>query len=297
MRQKQLSNLEISGEKVLGQIQTMRRDVNTAFDDLEAHTVAELDKMKSSHEKQVQTDVGIIRDTMGHVQKMLDDLNEGKHKGEPSAFISFKKSEEILKQGQSTLQTMEMTTEVQLAFQPYTGLLDYLSTLTKLGELSCTRGSASSLPGPDYMFVKESETQYNARHGKEETSFIYDMCVLPNGQTLLADYNNKSLKLLNDKFTMISSHNLGKPPSSICYVGNSEVAVALNDENKKYVIQFIRVNDGSFEYTEAHKLGHGCSRIACHDGILFVLSKDTLYLYPTWRKIGKCLYYSKEIRL
>jgi len=48
IRQKQLLNLEISGENVLGQIQTMRRDVNKAFDDLEAHTVAQLDKMKSS---------------------------------------------------------------------------------------------------------------------------------------------------------------------------------------------------------------------------------------------------------
>ena len=149
VKQKQLLNLEISNEKVLGQIQTMRRDVNKAFDDLEAHTIAELDKMKSSKEKQVQADVGVIRDNMDHVQKMVDDINEGKHNGESSAFIGFKKCEEILKQGQSTLRTMEMTTEVQLAFQPYTGLLDYLSTLTKLGELSCTGGSASSLTEVD----------------------------------------------------------------------------------------------------------------------------------------------------
>jgi len=282
--------LEISGEKVLGQIQTMRRDVNKAFDDLEAHTVAELDKMKSSHKKQVQTDVGFIRDTMGHVQKMLDDLNEGKHKGEPTAFISFKKSEDILKQGQSTLQTMEMTTEVKLAFQPYTGILDYLSTLAKLGELSCTGGSASSLPEPDHTFVKESETRYNAWHGKEETSNIYDMCALPNGQTLLADYNNKSLKLLNDKFTMITSHKLGKPPISLCYVSSSEVAVAFIDDNSKCTIQYIRVKDGGFEHTEARQLDHYCESTACHDGSLFVLSRDTLYLYPTRTSEGRVLY-------
>jgi len=290
MKQKHLSTLEISGEKVLGQIQSMRRDVNKAFDDLEAHTVAELAKMKSSQEEHVQTDVGIIRDTMGHVQKMLDELNDGKHKGEPSAFISFKKCEEILKQGQSTLQTIQMTTEVQLAFQPYTGLLDYLSTLTKLGEVSCTGGSASSLPGPDYMFVKESETYYNARHGKEETSFIYDMCVLPNGQTLLADCNNKSLKLLNDKFKMISSHYLGNCPISMCYAGNSEVAVAMNGNNNKSTIQYIRVTDGGFEYTDARQLDHGCNSMACHGDRLFVLSNDALYLYPTRRSEGRVLY-------
>ena len=115
MKQKQLSNLEISGEKVLGQIQTMQRDVNKAFDDLEAHTVAELDKMKSSKERQVHADVRIIRDTctMDHVRRMLDDINENKHKDESSAFISFKKCEEIMQQGQSTLQanrTLESST-------------------------------------------------------------------------------------------------------------------------------------------------------------------------------------------
>jgi len=280
IKQKQLSNLEISGEKVLGQIQTIRRDVNKAFDDLEAHTVAELDKMKSSKERQVHADVRTIRDTMDHVQKMLDDINEGKHKGESSAFISFKKGEEILTQGQSILQTMEMTTEVQLAFQPYIGILDYLAALTKLGELSCTSGSSPALPGPDHTFVKENETQYNTCHGKEETS-IYAICVLPNGQTLLADKWNCSLKLLNDKFTIISSHNLGKTPSSMCYVGNSEVAVALIDDNSKCTIQYIRVTDGGFEYTEARQLDHVCSSMAWHDDRLFVLSSNTLYLYST----------------
>jgi len=280
MRQKQLSNLEISGEKVLGQIQSMRRDVNKAFDDLEAHTVAELDKMKSSQEKQVQTDVGIIRDTLGHVQKMLDDIEEDKHKGESSAFISFKKCEEILTQGQSTLRTMGVTTEVQLAFQPYTGILDYLSTLEKLGELSCTGVSSTSLPGPDHIFVKENETRYNACHGNEYTCSICDIRVLPKEQTLLADYDNKSLQLLNNKFTMISSHYLGKRQSSICYVGNSEVAVALDDENSKCTIQYIRVTDGSFNYTEARQLDYYCVSMACHDDRLFVLSNDALLSLP-----------------
>jgi len=290
MRRKQQSNLEISGKKVLGQIKTMRRDVNKAFDDLEAHTVAELDKMKSSQEKRVQTDVGIIRDTMGHVQNMLDDIKEDKHKGESSAFISFKKCEEILTQGQSTLRTMEMTTEVQLAFQPYTGILDYLSSLEKLGELSCTGGSASSLPGPDHIFVKENETRYNACLGNEYTCSICDICVLPRKQTLRADCDNKSLRLLSDKFTIISSHNLGKPPISLCYVGNSEVAVALGDDNSKCTIQYIRVKDGSFNYTEARKLDHYCVSIACHDDRLFVLSSDALYLYPTRRSNGRVLH-------
>jgi len=294
IRQKQLLNLEISGENVLGQIQTMRRDVNKAFDDLEAHTVAELDKMKSSQEKQVQTDVGIIRDTMGHVQKMLDDLNEGKHKGESSAFISFKKCEEILTQGQSTLRAMGVTTEVQLAFQPYTGILDYLSTLTKLGELSCTGVSLTSLPGPDHIFVKENETHYNACHGNEYTCSICDMCVLPTEQTLLADCDNKSLQLLYNKLTMISSHYLGKLPSSICYVGNSEVAVALDDENNKCTIQYICVTDGGFEYTEACQLDHYCGSMACHGDRLFVLSSDTLYLYPTRKPEGRVLHKLKN---
>jgi len=289
MKRKQLSNLEISNEKVLGQIQTMRRDVNKAFDDLEAHTVAELDKMKSSKERHVKADVGVIRDNMDHVQKMLETINEGKHKGESSAFISFKKCEEILKQGQSTLRTMEMTTEVQLAFQPYIGILEFLSTLTKLGELSCTGGSASSLPGPDHTFVKESETRYNACHGNEYNCSINDMCVLPNGQTLLADSKNKSLKLLNDMFTMISSHNLGKTPRSMCYVGNSEIAVALS--RNKSTIQYIRVTDGAFYYKDSRQLDHVCSSMACHDDSLFVLStNDTLYLYPTRSSNGTFLH-------
>ena len=140
------------------------------------------------------------------------------------------------------------------------------------------------------MFVKESETQYNACKGGENSCTIPDICVFPNGQTIIADSKNRYLKLLNDTFTVISSHNLGKYPVSMCYVGNSEVAIALIDDNNKRTIQYIRVTDGSFEYTDARQLDHYCESMACHDGNLFVLFRDTLYIYPTRRSEGRVLY-------
>jgi len=140
------------------------------------------------------------------------------------------------------------------------------------------------------MFVKESETQYNACKGGENSCTIPDICVFPNGQTIIADSKNRYLKLLNDTFTVISSHNLGKYPVSMCYVGNSEVAIALIDDNNKRTIQYIRVTDGSFEYTEARRLDHYCESMVCHDDRLFIHSKDTLYLYPTRTSEGRVLH-------
>ena len=76
----------------------------------------------------------------------------------------------------------------------------------------------------------------------------------------------------------------------MCYVGNSEVAVALIDDTEKSTIQFIRVKDNGFKYTNAYQLDHVCSSMACHDDRLFVLSRETLYLYPTrWSK-GRVLH-------
>ena len=184
--QRQLSNLEISRKKVLGQIQTMRRDVNKAFDNLEA----ELDKLKSTREQQVLTDAEKIEDGINLVQTMFNDTQEGRDKRESTAFISFKKCEEILTQAKSAVYTMEMFNDMQLDFQPYTGLLDFVSTLTKVGQVSCTGGPASALHGPEHIFVKKSETKYDVyqgsgrRLGLSEIESILDMCVLPTGETI-----------------------------------------------------------------------------------------------------------------
>jgi len=284
IRQTRKTKLDISSEKVLGQVRSLRHDVNTLIDNLEANTVAELDELKSSLEKQIQKDVDIITDTRKELMTIMDDIKESRDKNESSSFIGFKKCKDILTEARSTIQSMEMATEVQPVFQPYTGILDHLSSLTNLGELL-------SLPGPDHMFVKESETHYNASNGDEHNCNITDICVFPTGTALLADCHNISLKLLNDELTIISSHNLQKDPVSLCYVGNSEVAVALiNGSKEESTIQYIRVTDGSFNYTEARELDHFCNSMACHGGRLFVLSNDALYLYPTRRSEGRVLH-------
>jgi len=142
LRQKQLPNLEISNAKVLEQIQCMRVDVNKAFDELEAKTVAVLKTTKLFEEQIIHEDVDHLNGCIYHVQKKCADIYQ-KPKDESSAFICFKKCEQILQRGNSILQNMNIrTTNTQLTFQPSTGIIDYMSKQKQLGDVS-VKGSLS----------------------------------------------------------------------------------------------------------------------------------------------------------
>ncbi|XP_060559583.1 uncharacterized protein LOC132719750 [Ruditapes philippinarum] len=105
------------------------------------------------------------------------------------------------------------------------------------------------------------------------------MCMLLNGEVLLADFTHKRLKKLDSWYKVISCTDVIVHPYSVCYIGN-DIAVAGLKGNS---IQYVNVS-GHIKLTQLVKLDHECFSLAYHDGTLYVSSADTLYKYDKYCK-------------
>ncbi|XP_052222862.1 uncharacterized protein LOC127838862 isoform X2 [Dreissena polymorpha] len=125
------------------------------------------------------------------------------------------------------------------------------------------------------MFTVQGKTVHNVRIPNDSLKcYIVDCCVLSDGQVLLADQDNKKVKLLNQQYQVVSHCRVTQKPQGICQITPSEGAVAVNNE-----VQFITVNQGQLFLGRKLQLRHICTGIAHHQGDLFICSHNTLFKY------------------
>ncbi|XP_052261287.1 uncharacterized protein LOC127865349 [Dreissena polymorpha] len=127
------------------------------------------------------------------------------------------------------------------------------------------------------------------------TCDISGICVLPDGQVLVADFENKRFKLLSQQYQVVSHWDVNAYPRAICLITPSEVAVAVNDHDSKiHEVQFITVNQGKLVSGRKFQLQHECRGIAHQNGDLFVTSGKELYKYTLSGKLICRLYQDRS---
>ncbi|KAH3896410.1 hypothetical protein DPMN_020587 [Dreissena polymorpha] len=124
---------------------------------------------------------------------------------------------------------------------------------------------------------------------------IAGICVLTDGQVLVADLKNKRIKLLNQQYQVVNHWDVTAGPWDICLITSSEVAVAVNDHDSKiHEVQFITVNQGKLVSGRKFQLQHECTCITHHQGDLFVTSGQELYKYTLSGKLICSLYQDRS---
>ncbi|XP_052268724.1 uncharacterized protein LOC127870107 [Dreissena polymorpha] len=132
------------------------------------------------------------------------------------------------------------------------------------------------------VFKVQGKSEHNVRITSDSnTCWIQAICALPDGQVLVADYNNNKVKLLNQQYQVVSHLDVNAWPVDICLITPSEVAVAVTNEKKINIneVQFITVNQGKLVPGRKFQLQHKCRGIAHLHGDLFVTSGTALYKY------------------
>ncbi|KAH3754296.1 hypothetical protein DPMN_188962 [Dreissena polymorpha] len=145
-------------------------------------------------------------------------------------------------------------------------------------------------------FNVQSITKHNVRIPRDSYQCsITGICVLTDGQVLVADWGNNRVKLLNQQYQVVSHWDVNAQPDDICLITPSEVAVAVNDHDSKiHEVQFITVNQGKLVPGRKFQLQHECRGIDHHQGVLFVISSEELYKYTLNGKQVCSLYRSFE---
>ncbi|XP_052262413.1 uncharacterized protein LOC127866065 [Dreissena polymorpha] len=146
------------------------------------------------------------------------------------------------------------------------------------------------------MFKVQGKSEHNVRITSDSnTCWITAICALPDGQVLVADFNNNKVKLLNQQYQVVSHWDVNARPFDICLITPSEVAVALNNGNI-HEVQFITVNQGKLVSGRKFQLQHECRGICHHQGDLFVAFGQELYKYTLSGKLICRLYEHRSFK-
>ncbi|XP_053373377.1 uncharacterized protein LOC123544561 [Mercenaria mercenaria] len=103
---------------------------------------------------------------------------------------------------------------------------------------------------------------------------VYGCCCLPDGNFLLADYSNWKLKRLNRMYEVVDYCVLPAKPWDVCYIGNGEAAVSLNNN----AVQFVNV-DGQMSHTRVVKCAHSCWGITGHGDRMYIKGGASVFSY------------------
>ncbi|KAH3770395.1 hypothetical protein DPMN_171680 [Dreissena polymorpha] len=130
-----------------------------------------------------------------------------------------------------------------------------------------------------HVFTVQGKSEHNVKIPSDsDTCCIAAICVIPNGQVLLADSSNKTVKLLDQQYWVVSHCSVNSEPRGMCEITPSNVAVVLNDDNT-HEVQFITVSQSQLFPGRKFWLQHRCEGIAHDQGDLFIWSDTALFKY------------------
>ncbi|XP_052222916.1 uncharacterized protein LOC127838893 isoform X2 [Dreissena polymorpha] len=131
------------------------------------------------------------------------------------------------------------------------------------------------------LICVQGKSEKNVRISSDSyTPEITAICVLPDGQVIVADFSNNKVKLLNQQYQVVGYLGVSAYPLDMCQITPNCVAVALNDgDDTTHEVQFIAVNNSKLLTRRKFQLQHACTGIAHYHGELFICSGTVLYKY------------------
>ncbi|XP_052264465.1 uncharacterized protein LOC127867386 isoform X2 [Dreissena polymorpha] len=280
--------VEESYSEKLQEIRELRTKLNADLDDLEATTLIELDEIRTTLQTPLRKDI----DNCSRLKDELQNLSEAVHGlGDKSQiyieFIASRKCLDKIHESESYLKEITIKIQSPIIFKGNIEIEQYLS---KQYSLISIAHSVQSLPlkmDPDHVLNVETKSAYNVNISGDtsRTCFVMGMCSLPSGKVIVADYNNKSVKLLEEHFNVSSNCMLNSPPLDICHINSSDVAVTLGRSG----VQFVYVRNGQLVKRRTLQVPHAAG-IAHHQGALYITSGTALYHYTLTGSLVKKLY-------
>jgi len=251
---------------------TQIRHIRQQFEQLEQRTISELEKQKTSLRSQIQAYVNSIDDVNESLNMMVDALKNESKSHEALAYITYTKIEDIVQKTQD----FENKDNFNIFFQVDDTFLKYLSSLEDLGKLVCKESERNMPLYPNRMFKVENQVLYKVRLPDDAfICMISGMCVLPNGELLLADSNNSKLKLFSRRNGITDTLDFPDTTWDVCNTGNMEAAVTVDNQDR-HEIRLVRVQEGQIKLLKTIQLEHYCLALAHYGAKLFITALTAL---------------------
>ncbi|KAH3749338.1 hypothetical protein DPMN_183835 [Dreissena polymorpha] len=281
-----LQYMQNSFDEQLQKIHETRRKINAALDTIEQKTLNEmkdtLTKLQASCEDDVDKCIS-LQDELKQLRDAIQDISD-KSKLELS-FIATWKCKDKIQHCETFLKKNSLQVKVSITFQPNNEIVQYLSTLSDLGKIDHSTQTLMGREDPNMVFTVQGKSVHNVSISSDSKEcYITAICVLPEGQVLIAENRNNTIKLLDQQHQVVSHYSLTTTSFDMCQITPSEVAVTL----KGCEVQFITVNNRKLVTGRKLQLQHACAGIACHQEDLYITDKIALYKYTlSGKKVSK----------
>ncbi|XP_060573267.1 uncharacterized protein LOC132731158 [Ruditapes philippinarum] len=268
-----IKELNAQKEKAAESIRQFRKEIEEILDTLEMATITTLEeKYKNTIEK--------LENENNKLQKHIDILKRSSQKLTKSAgnkaqeFVAMKNSRKHINEANETEATsVTNSSDVKVEFNADLTMINALKDFKTFGFVSVSESEKMR----DKLYDVKSKKLVNIKlENDRKKCSVYSSCFTDDGLMFLADYSNKSLKLIDLSSESIKDRlDLDAFPLSICQVNKNDFAVSLNNKT----IQFVSMGNKLYAIKQL-KVDHFCHGLAFRDDKLFISDQSTsVYIY------------------
>lgn len=301
-RQKNLTILPISAAKIKQQINTLETRLTKNTKLRKEKTVAEMEQILNENCRRVCSDIescNYMSDTLKKIDEDMQTLKTDKHK--KHSFIIFRHSQDKLSETESLLKDIKFSQDkFELTFQQDGELESSLKNTALFGGFNCPPPVRPKCPQrpvlkkqlPWYEFhrtVFNISTKYD-KHSSE----ITDLHQSANGDIVIADKSNHSLKLYSELFDLMHVLELDGSPSRLCKTRDNEYAVVVHS-GRYYssAVVVVKISSGKLcEFDKHLSVTNECGVkfIASHGKYLYTADHNSIYAHSVESKQRKHIF-------
>lgn len=222
-----LQNLESMKEGCIHEIKHFRDEMNKILDTQEKTSLEELETRCTQLRLEIENRIDTCSTTNQMVtldSTLLENVKEAGEKDQ--MFVSEIKVSGHLHEYDSLLHDIQRDTKLHvMSFKPNNSMMNNLEDGQSLGSLIVENRSSTNAQRTKINSKKVSDTKRINISLKDDPKcpWITGCTFLFNGQAILCDYNNNSIKKLNDSFTSINSLRLKYAPWDVSVIDSKTV--------------------------------------------------------------------------
>ncbi|XP_052285879.1 uncharacterized protein LOC127881779 [Dreissena polymorpha] len=283
-----IQSVEESCNEKRQEIKDFRKKLNAALDALENTSLKELDEIRTTMLTSLKKDVDNCIQLGDDLKTLIEAVNGLCDKSKKEIeFIASRKCVDKIQASESYLKKNPVKLQ-SFIFHANIDIEQYLSKQSSLGKSVDSIHSLRHKMNPNQQLTVKRKSEYIVKMSSDtsQTFSIYGICSTPSDQVIVADYQNKKVKLLDQHYNVSSHCDMSSGPLGICQISSSEVAVTLAGNE----VQFISVSNGQLVSGRKISLQHAAYGIAHHEGELYITSGTALYHYNMTGTLVKKLF-------
>jgi hypothetical protein len=232
--QTNISSVEKQRNEIISRIEGIEREFVEHIRKLKHKALEALNSDFTLAKEEIETNVSQISKVKQEIEQASSQLQTADSINIRQQFVQTKLVQQTVNNALKVFKQSEAKGCLSLRFTENTELKSLIIVSTSLGSVEKTTENNSLVGLKLYKVSSQKEINIKMKNDRKQC-YICDICQLPDGTIILADYHNMRIKRLDVNYNIKDCLDLESYPKGICCTGNTEVAVKLNN-NKVWFI-------------------------------------------------------------